>query len=258
MLSLSATQFATLQGFGLTKYELVQAINMSKDSEARKIADAIENRFNSSVDGKDAIREMRERGGKNWKQMEWHGFHTEEEIIAILEDEIGGGEGPKVGNTTIDYSNEKSWDIKSHPTNKKDGKSNDWAILNDQEAIETVIEEEGGMGFIIASGPAEFDVDEEFKNWHEEEKGGPSEYSKQRVKEGRPSRVRKKSIEYETLEIIEFNSVEDIQRGVDEGWAKGFQKDMRNADGSPRRSKIQIKVDEVPEEFVVERRTLKD
>jgi len=67
---------------------------MSKD-EARKIADAIENRFNPSVDGKDAIREMRERGGKNWKQMEWHGFHTEEEIIAILEDEIGRGQGQR-------------------------------------------------------------------------------------------------------------------------------------------------------------------
>ena len=229
---------------------------MTKENEAERIADAIEQRFNRSVDGKKAIREMKDRGGKNWRQMEWHGFHTEEEIIEILEDEIGGGEGPRVGNTTIDYSNEKSWDIKSHPTNKKDGKSNDWAILNDQEAIETVIDEEGSMGFIIASGPAEFDEDGDFKNWHEEEKGGPSEYSKQRETEGRPSRMRKKSIEYEKVEIIEFNSVDDIQRGVKEGWAKGFQKDMRNADGSPRRSKIQIKIDEVPDEFVVERRNL--
>ena len=34
-------------------------------------------KFPKTIDGKDAILEMKEKNGKNWKQMEWAGFYFE-------------------------------------------------------------------------------------------------------------------------------------------------------------------------------------
>jgi len=230
---------------------------MTEDSDSKKIADALENHFPRSIHGKDAVSEMKDGGSRNWKQMEWAGWYTEEKAQQILEDEIGGGRGKSVGNTEFDYANEDNFDIKSHIKNKPDGKSNDWTILNDQSAIKSTIEEEGSIGFIVISGTAEFDEDGEFKQWHDEKKGKKSDYVKQREKDGRPSRIRKSSVEYDELTIVEFNDVDDLERGKEEGWLKDFNQG-RNADGSRREPKYMMKIEDVPDDIVSEKRYFND
>jgi len=228
---------------------------MSKDNDARKIADAIEEKFPRDIDGKEAISEMKDGGSRNWRQMEWAGWYTEEKAQQILEDEIGGGRGKSVGNTEFDYANEGTFDIKAHIKNKPDGKSNDWTILNDQSAIEETIEQDGSIGFVVISGEAEFDEDGEFKQWHDEQKGKKSDYVKQREKEGRPSRMRKSSVKYDEITIVEFNDVMDLQRGKKDGWLKDFNQG-RNADGSRREPKYMMKIEDVPDEYISEKRDL--
>ena len=227
------------------------------DSDSKKIADVLENKFPRSIVGKDAVSEMKDGGSRNWKQMEWAGWYTEEKARQILVAEIGGGTGKSVGNTEFDYANEDNFDIKSHIKNNPDGKSNDWTILNDQSAIKSTIEEEGSIGFIVFSGDAEFDEDGGFKQWHDEKKGKKSDYVKQREKDGRPSRIRKSSVEYDELIIIEFNDVDDLERGKKEGWLKDFNQG-RNADNSGREPKYIIKIEDVPDDFVSEKRDFKD
>ena len=228
---------------------------MSEDSDAKKIADAIEEKFPRNVDGKEAISEMKDRDSRNWKQMEWAGWYTEEKAQEILEEEIGGGRGNSVGNTEFDYANEDTFDIKSHVKNKPDGKSNDWTILNDQSAIEETINEEGSIGFVVISGEAKFDEDGEFKQWHDEMKGKKSDYVKQRESDGRPSRMRKSSIKYDEVTVVEFNDVEDLQRGKEEGWLKDFNQG-KNADGSRRKPKYMMNIEDIPDEYVSEKRDL--
>ena len=213
--------------------------------EANQIRDVIEQirRFN---DGKETVSEMKHSGSRNWRQMEWYGFHAEEELRKMLIAQIGGSIGPTYGKTTFDYQKNGVWDIKAHPVNDSKGKEKPWLILNDSEAINALIGDVGGVGFIILSGKAEYDLDGAFKNWHEEFKGGESKYTKQRKASGRKSRLRKKAIEYVNFHVIHFDK-NDILQGLNDGWIKGFQTGMRNSNDNPRREKFQIRLDKVPQ-----------
>ena len=103
----------------------------SQSTESESIAEVIDNSFPRLLDGKEVIIEMRRKGSRNWKQMEWFGFHAEEEVRELLIEEIGGREGPKYGKTTFDYAREGVWDVKTHPRNKKNGGVKLWLPLND-------------------------------------------------------------------------------------------------------------------------------
>lgn len=197
------------------------------------------------VDGKKAILEMKDGGSRNWRQMEWIGFwfefFLEKNLIPIL----GGSRGPTFGTTQFDFKKKFVWDLKAHPSGSKN------LILNDQIAIKNCIESEHGLGFIIISGVAKYDGNGEFKNWHDNLKGGTSTYEKERVARGASSRRRKISFEPKKLHALWFNNIGEINSAVKDGWLKSFQTDMKNSNGKPRPAKFQFNLDTVSENNMI-------
>lgn len=229
---------------------------MARGNLASRIADLIEREFPRRVDGKDAISEMKDRGSRNWKQMEWIGWYTEEKLKKILQGEFGGGSGNSVGNTRFDYAVEgMTIDFKSHIKNKPNGGPNNWVILNDQRAIKDTIEGIGKINFLVISGEAEFDKDGDFKRWHDDLKGKKSNYVKQREYDNRPSRMRKKSINFNEIVIIEFSDLNIFERAKEEGWLRDYNQG-RNSNGNPREPKYMLKIEEIPDKHILEKREL--
>ena len=221
-------------------------IQQSISEEFLKVATLAKPLLPKTIDGKKAILEMKNGGSRNWRQMEWIGwwfeYFVETEIKPMLDNEVG----PKYGNTTFDLRMKYIWDLKAHPNNKKD------LILNDQEAVMGCVQENGGIGFIIVEGDVEYDDDKEsFKNWHDKIKGGESEYVKARIARNAPSRRRKISFSPTDIQGIWIDSLETLVQGQISGWIKGFQKNMRNADGKPRRPKFKFIPEMVPHKNIV-------
>ena len=217
--------------------------------EGKKMRELLIQVYPQRLDGRQCILELKNNGSNNWRQMEWIGWYFEEKSQILLFDKIGGGRGPKFGNVEFDYKLNFVWDFKAHAIKNE---KNQWTILNDVEAIVNIIEKFGSIGYCICEGIAEYDDEEStFKKWHDELKGKTSDYVKERIKRGAPSRRRKVALEIQKFLLFGFMSLNDIKRGVKEKWIKEFQKDFRNADGSPRREKLQIDLNRIPEEYII-------
>lgn len=214
--------------------------------EAKKISLILKNNFSGHFDGKKCILEMKNRN-LNWKQMEWLGWYVEEMGRMQLIQELGGSIGPMFGRTKFDYKMDYVWDIKVHTNNTGTG----WCILNDLEAIETIISDFGGIGFFIALADVEYDSNGQFKIWHDTLKGKISDYEKERIKRGAKSRARKVSCDINKWQCIFINDFKIFIDGESDGWVSRFQKGMRNADGSPRREKIMINLNSLPSDILM-------
>jgi len=219
--------------------------------ESKEIFKILNQKFSQKIDGKDAIFEMKTGGYSNWKQMEWPGWYFEDIGRTILINEIGGQKGPMYGRTQFDYMNKYVWDLKIHAINNKQGNRKSWLILNDIDAIQNVINNQGGIGFIIPSAFMTYDVDGEFKKWHDALKGGKSKYELNRIKRGAYSRIRKTSFLIQSWLFLFFYDFSSILEGIHNGWAGGFQKGMRNANGSIRREKVKINIDCIPKKHIL-------
>ncbi len=159
--------------------------------ESKEIRSVFEKKFSGKLYGKKCIIEMKEKD-LNWKQMEWPGWYIEEMGRMFLIQELGGSIGPSFGRTKFDYMKDYVWDIKVHTNNNLNGH---WCILNDREAIETIIQERGGIGFFISLVDVEYDQNGAFKRWHDELKEKISDYEKERIQRGASSRRRKAAIQ---------------------------------------------------------------
>lgn len=189
-------------------------------------------------DGKGAILEMKESGYPHWKQMEWSGFYfqflCEKRLSDIMEIP-----GPKYGNVRFDAFRDILWDFKAHAMNT----SSHQIIVNDSEAIASGIKDYGAVGLILALGKVFYnDEDRTFQRWHEALKGGLSDYSLERIKRGAWSRLRKVSFELQQISFIKITDKTLVKCG-------SFQEDFRNANGSPRRAKVLLNLEEIDEEL---------
>ncbi len=193
------------------------------------------------VDGKEAIMEMKNGGSRNWRQMEWIGFWFEFFVETHLQPTLGNTVGPTYGKTTFDLQLSNVWDLKAHPNHLK------YLLLNDQQAVKSCIEEKGGVGFIVVDGLTEYDDENEtFKKWHDALKGKQSAYVKSRIARNAPPRRRKVSFRPKSILGIWINSVDELTKGELDGWISGFQKDMRNSNGNPRRAKFKFDTSRIP------------
>jgi hypothetical protein len=213
--------------------------------EANKIATVIQNHFSATVYGKNAILEMK-RCGMNWRQMEWPGWYFEEFGFKFLQSSIGGKIGPRYGNTTFDYQNHFVWDLKLHSLN-----GGNMLVLNDWEAVREVFLDHNGVGFIIGIAKMEYDITGEFKRWHDNLKGGVTDYEIKRINRGAPARRRKTAFTLTKLILIFFTDLFYIEKGKKEGWIREFQRGMRNSNGSARRPKVAIDLDSIPSEIII-------
>ena len=125
------------------------------------------------------------------------------------------------------------WDFKAHTTN---GSSKDKVPTNGYQEVKDAIEDYGHVGFIIASGNAVFDDENQtFKKWHDAVKGKTSDYEKKRIARGAPSRRRKVSFELDAIRFV-FVDKETLK------YCGCFQGGMRNSDGTPRNTKVMIDI----------------
>ncbi len=178
-------------------------------------------------DGKKSILEMKADNAKNWKQMEWIGFYFEYLCHNYLDDLMVMPSKQKYGNVSFDGFLKIPWDFKTHAI-----QSGDKVIVNDSEAVSRAISDFGFIGLILVLGNVKYDNDNsDFKIWHDQLKGGTSDYEIKRIERG--ARSRKRKIELKLSKIL-FLRIDDellIKCGT-------FQKDFRNANGNARRSKI--------------------
>ena len=176
--------------------------------------------------GKDAIVEMKENNYPHWRQLEWMGFIFQYLCEKHLAD-IFEFQQPRYGNVSFDGLYKIPFDFKAHAINT----SSHQIIVNDSEAIGNAIKEYGSVGLILALGQVEYNDEERtFQKWHDELKGGISEYTKARIKRGAWSRLRKFTFDLKQISLIEITDKTLVKCG-------SFQANFRNSDGSPRRKK---------------------
>ncbi len=190
-------------------------------------------------DGRKSILEMKNANYSQWKQMEWIGFYfqflCERYLSGIMEIP-----GPKYGNVKFDGLLKIPWDFKAHAMNT----SSHQIIVNDSEATAYAIKDYGEVGLILALGKVLYnDEDRTFQKWHDALKGGLSKYSLERIERGAWSRLRKVSFDLQQISFIRITGDTLIKCG-------SFQTDFRNANGTPRRAKVLIDLEEIDEELV--------
>jgi hypothetical protein len=116
-------------------------------------------------------------------------------------------------------------------------------IVNDTEATANGIKDYGAVGLIRALGKVLYnDEDRTFQKWHDALKGGLSDYSIERIKRGAWSRLRKVFFNLQQISFIKITDDTLVKCG-------SFQRDFRNADGSPRREKVLLDLEKIDEEL---------
>jgi len=183
-------------------------------------------------DGKACVLELKEANFQ-WKQMEWIGFYFE--FLCNRRLETAGFEipGEKYGNVQFDALGNINWDMKAKAI-KSDTHD---AILNDINAMDNSIEKHGAHGIILALLDVKYnDDDRSFQQWHSALKGGESEFEKERKRRNATSRYRKRSAWLRQILFFEIN--EDNKTLLSE------HRQGRNADGSSRRPKYMINIED--------------
>jgi len=201
-------------------------------------------KFPAVWDGRKAILEMRDAGYVHWKQMEWIGFYfqflCDTKLVSLLKIP-----GPKYGKVEFDGFSEIPWDFKAHPNKNANGQENKSVIVNDRLAIVAAIKQFGGAGLVLAIGEAVYnDQDRSFQIWHQDLKGGLSNYEKERILRKAPSRLRKTSFRLKEIRIILLDDKKIQGLG-------SFQEGFRNSDGSPRNAKVLLTIDDIPAEKII-------
>ena len=99
---------------------------------------------------------------------------------------------------------------------------------------------------ILAIGEAEYNDEERtFKQWHDELKGEPSAYVLKNIERGAMSRRRKTEF---VLDRIHFICLDEEMLNECSGT---FQEGFRNSDGSPRRPKVTVNVQRIPNDAIL-------
>ena len=219
------------------------------EREASSILSILENTFSQRIDGREAVRKLKE-ADYNWKQMEWQGWYFEYESFNAVTNELGGGIGPTFGSTEFDYQRDFVWDLKAHSSTTPSGNERRDMYLNDKNAVEDCILANDGIGFVVAHGNPEYDDDDRsFYHWHQELKGGKSNYVKRREERDAPSRERKKAFDLNNISAYFVPSIDALRKGEEDGWIRP-RSQGRNADGSERPKKYALYPDKVPDEIV--------
>jgi hypothetical protein len=190
-------------------------------------------------DGRGSILEMKDSGFKHWRQMEWIGWYFQFLCERSLK-EIMQIPGPKFGNSSFDGFFEIPWDFKAHAMNT----SHHHIIVNDSESTAKAIQNFGSVGLALAIGKVEYnDEERSFQKWHEEIKGGKSNYEFERIKRGAWSRLRKTQFKLVQISFIKIDDEVLVKCG-------SFQRDFRNANGKPRREKVLVDLEKIDEEVI--------
>ena len=205
---------------------------------SKQIGEILQEKIPKIWDGRESIIEMKDADYRQWRQMEWQGFYFQFLCEGCLKGTLEIP-GLKYGNVEFDGFKIIPWDFKTHAMNT----SSHQVIINDSEATANAIEEYGEVGLILALGKVLYnDEDRTFQKWHQELKGGQSQYVKDRIKRGAWSRLRKVSFDLQQIAFIKITDETLIKCG-------SFQENFRNADGSPRRAKVLLDLEKIDKDL---------
>lgn len=194
----------------------------------KNLSSALISNLQKKWEGKATILEMRDGGCSQWKQMEWPGWYFQWKCETILKEVGFTIPGPCFGNVEFDGFKTIPWDFKAHTM-----QSGTSVPTNGLSEIQEAIQEYGAVGFIVGCGEAEYDQNPfPFKAWVDSLKGEISDYEINRIKRNAPSRVRKTAF---TLKKLAFVIVDKDYKTY-----KEFQGGMRNSDGTPRKRKMML------------------
>ena len=161
------------------------------ETEIQDIFRKLEIGLSLKWDGKEAIKFMKDNGSRQWKQMEWPGFYFQFICERIFSEEsFMQIPGPRYGKVEFDGFKNIPWDFKSHTLNSGSGSK---VPTNGYVQIKQALDDYEYLGFIIVSGNAVYDKNQQFKLWHNQLKGKISQYEKDRIARGAKSRRRKES-----------------------------------------------------------------
>lgn len=207
---------------------------VSFQTEANEILKNVDCYFPKEFSGKESILWLH-KYSNNKKQDEWAGFFFEDFCFLILSKFLGGWKGPRITKSArFDYQRYFVWDFKMHSTTNK------WALLNDKAKTDQTIEENSGIGYIIAKTNFKYDKSGKLKKW----------------RNALESRNTKGHILKSSGKITEIKAVflnkSDVKLGIKDGWIKDFNQG-KNAglNGSPRKPKYQINVDKIPKKNII-------
>ena len=189
-------------------------------------------------DGKKCILEMKENNGRHWKQMEWIGWYFEYWCNRNLKGVMEMPCSKKYGNVSFDGHLNIPWDFKAHVT-----QSGDKIIVNDHQAIKKAIKDFGCVGLIIVTGPVVYDESQEFKKWHDEQKGKITDYVLKNIERGAPSRRRKVSMKISKISFVKLD--DDCLKKYSSIHNQG-----RNSDGKPREPKVLLDLTKIGKHIV--------
>ncbi|RSD34182.1 MAG: hypothetical protein CI953_1035 [Methanohalophilus sp.] len=197
------------------------------------------------VDGESAITEMKDDGFPGWKEVEWPGYHLKYLFQKVCQESLNGKVKPHNLGKRYLVKGDFLWDPRFNAN------ENNQVILGGVDEYNEILKTYEGIGIFVVETLCNYDFTDEFREWHEDIKGGPSQYSKTREREGRPIRKRKTQYMIRKAKAY-FFTPKDIQKGVTEGWiGDQFQKSMRNADGSSRTSKYLLKLSAIPSDYLL-------
>ncbi|MDR1983769.1 MAG: hypothetical protein LBQ28_02955 [Prevotellaceae bacterium] len=183
-------------------------------------------------DGKKSILELKE-ADYNWRQMEWWAFYFEYQVKKLLSKHFKFP-GDKYGNVSFDLKGSINWDLKASAIKTDNHK----IILNDKDAMDKSIEQEGYHGEIIALCDVEYnDVNRTFQKWHTELKGGKSSYEVTREKRTSISRYRKTKTQLVEIILIVLNN-NDLNH-------LSIMKQGRNSNGMDRKEKYMLDLENI-------------
>lgn len=203
--------------------------------EAKEILRIIDCYFPKEFSGKDSILWLH-KYSNNKKQDEWAGFFFEDFCFSIISKILAGWKGPRITNTArFDYQRNYVWDFKMH------SKTNKWMPLNDKAKTDQIIEENSGLGYIIAKADFTYDKSGKLKEWRNK--------SENRKTEGHMLKLNGKITEIKAV----FLNKPGIELGIKDGWIKDFNQGKNSGEaGAARKPKYQINVEKIPKKFIIE------
>ena len=197
------------------------------------------------VDGRVAILAMREDSYPGWQDVEWAGYHIKYLVQKACDERLAGQFAPYTQRRRHLVKGQYVWDARFNANDEE------IVILGDVQEYNDLIRSNGGIGILVVDTQANSDLTGAFIQWHENLKGGMSNYTIEREIDGRPTRIRKTEYMIRKIRAYFFNNG-DFETGVHDGWLNNtFQQTMRNANANPRNPKYKFKISDVPENHLI-------
>ncbi len=218
-------------------------VSNKPEDEASKIIEVIDKYFPKIFEGQESIQWLHKHTSQS-KQIEWAAIFFEEYCRPLLTNFLGGWNGVRITKgSRIDYQRYYNWDLKVHSLKDVKGKYQSRIILNDKTAMDRIINQEYGIGFIIADVNFDFDIDGKLLKWRDKLEGRTKPHAKN-------TRLMKNRGKVKGLKAIFIKDESVLKSGLKDEWITIF-KQGRQPDGSPRNPKYMMNLDKIPDEICV-------